>query len=151
MVFHHALRYQWHNDDPLCDGGRVLSRLRIPYVRTQGYVNLRCVWTLGCPSEIRPLAEEGAPLPGADPSSRSAGHYYKHAFEQFLPGSVVPEVVGATCCAQFAVTAETVRARSKQQYEKYRKWLLETPVEDGLSGRIMEYSWHSDSSPHLSR
>lgn len=95
---------------------------------------MRCVWTLGCPNEIRPLAEEGAALPGADPGSQNAGHYYKHAFEQLFPESIVPEVVGASCCAQFAVTAETVLARPKIQYERYREWLLETPLEDGLRG-----------------
>jgi hypothetical protein len=47
ILFHHANKWQWHNDDPLYDGVRVLSRLQVPYIEQQGYVNLRCVWTLG--------------------------------------------------------------------------------------------------------
>ncbi|KXL48576.1 hypothetical protein M433DRAFT_14 [Acidomyces richmondensis BFW] len=144
IIFQHANRYQWHNDDPLYDGERMLSRLQIQYVRDQGYVNLRCVWTLGCRVEIHPFSEEGATLPGADPSSSDAraGTFYKHAFEYLFPGMPVPEEVGASCCAQFAVTAEKIRERPKKDYERYRRWLLETKLTDDLSGRIMEYSWH---------
>lgn len=97
--------------------------------------------------EIHPFSEEGATLPGADPSSSDAraGTFYKHAFEYLFPGMPVPEEVGASCCAQFAVTAEKIRERPKKDYERYRRWLLETKLTDDLSGRIMEYSWHSKS------
>jgi hypothetical protein len=153
MIFQHANRYQWHNDDPLYDGERMLHRLQLPYVRQEGYVNLRCVWTLGCPNEIHPLTEEGAPLPGADgrSSDTRAGTYYKRAFEYLFPGTPIPEEVGASCCAQFAVTAAIVRARPKKDYVRYRRWLLETSLADDLSGRIMEYSWHSKHGHHLVR
>lgn len=145
MIFQHANRYQWHNDDPLYDGKRMLERLQVPYIRGQGYVNLRCVWTLGCPVEIRPFAEEGTEHPGDAEASgdEKVGSYYKQAFEHLFPDMPVPGEVGASCCAQFAVTASKVREHSRQDYEKYRRWLLETPLADDLSGRIMEYSWHS--------
>lgn len=48
MIFQHANRYQWHNDDPLYGGQRLLSQLQLPFVKAQGCANLRCVWTLGC-------------------------------------------------------------------------------------------------------
>lgn len=57
-IFSHANRYQWHNDDPLYDGKMLLSRLQLPYVLEQGYVSLRCVWTLGCP--IDPTSRRSA-------------------------------------------------------------------------------------------
>lgn len=142
MVFQHASRYQWHNDDPLYDGVRILSRLRLSHIRESGYSNLRCVWTLGCPEEIHPYTEEGAPLPGQ--SEAKAGTYYREAFSELFPGQPVPDAVGASCCAQFGVTAERVRKRSKNDYERYRSWLLDTEMADDLSGRIMEYSWHSE-------
>lgn len=139
VIFLHAERYQWHNDDPLYDGARTLSRLQLPYIFEQGYVNLRCVWTLGCPKEIRPLEHPVDEIT----SETSADQVYAAAFRELFPDILVPETVGASCCAQFAVTRETILKRPREDYEKYQRWLLETALEDGLSGRIMEYSWHS--------
>ena len=145
MIFQHANRYQWHNDDPLYDGQRMLSRLQLPFVKSQGYVNLRCVWTLGCPAEIRPLKEFISPSENEGEVSEKAraGAFYKPAFEKLFPGVPVPEVIGASCCAQFAVTKDKIRERPKSDYESYRRWLLETTLPDDISGRILEYSWHS--------
>ncbi|WPB00761.1 uncharacterized protein RHO25_005381 [Cercospora beticola] len=143
-IFSHSKRYQWHNDDPLYDGLSVLSRLNLSHVEAQGYTNLRCVWSLGCPSEIHPWVEAEAPPPESDPESNSAraGSFYKAAFQQIFPDTTVPETVGAPCCAQFAVTAAKIQERPKADYERIRDWLLETPLNDNLSGRILEYMWH---------
>ena len=59
ILFIHPNRYQWHNDDPDYDGLPMLRRLQLPFLEEQGYVNIRCAWSLGCPAEIKPLAEEG--------------------------------------------------------------------------------------------
>lgn len=144
-IFLHAQRYQWHNDDPLYDGQRMLERLQMPYVKEQGCVNLRCVWTIGCPAEIHPVQEEDHRQAVADSEFESmrAGAYYKQAFQILFPGLPVPDVVGASCCAQFAVTRDTVLKRPRSDYERYRRWLLETELDDDLSGRVMEYPWHS--------
>ncbi|RMY62791.1 hypothetical protein D0863_10839 [Hortaea werneckii] len=142
VIFQHANQYQWHNDDPLYDGRRMLERLQLPHVLEEGYVNLRCVWTLGCQVEIRPLIEETEMVPTAAPSEQRAGWYYKEAFQFLFPEIPVPSEIGLSCCAQFAVTAAKLRERPKSDYEHYRRWLLETPLADELSGRIMEYSWH---------
>jgi hypothetical protein len=50
--------------------------------------------------------------------------------------------VGVSCCAQFAATREKIRERTKEQYEKYRDWIMETDLGDAISGRVFEYSWH---------
>ncbi|KAF2158403.1 hypothetical protein M409DRAFT_71666 [Zasmidium cellare ATCC 36951] len=142
VVFSHANRYQWHNDDPWYDGLRVLSRLNLSYVKEQGYSNLRCVWTLGCPVEIRPLLEAEDDMALSNSYDAGAGSFYKAAFEVLFPGVAVPEAVGVTCCAQFAVTAEAIRQRPRDDYERYREWLMESELHDGLTGRITEYSWH---------
>jgi hypothetical protein len=139
ILFHHANRWQWHNDDPLYDGERVLSRLQVPYIEQQGYVNLRCVWTLGCPSEIKPV--EASTHKDTAPVDNTAVHY-KEAFEELFPELPMPEDVGLSCCGQFAVTRERIRRRPRKDYERYRQWLLDTPLMDHISGRIMEYSWH---------
>lgn len=136
MLFIHSQRYQWHNDDPYYDGRPMIENLQIPYLQEQGYVNLRCAWILGCPEEIHPFTD-------LHREDIHAGEYFKTGFMQLFPGVEVPEAVGVSCCAQFGVTRWKVRERPKSEYERYRKWLLETPLGDDLSGRIMEYSWHS--------
>ncbi|KAH0155825.1 hypothetical protein KCU67_g8551, partial [Aureobasidium melanogenum] len=138
VIFLHAERYQWYNDDPLFDGARTLSRLQLPYILEQGYVNLRCVWTLGCPHEIHPLDHPVDEVTG----ETSADQVYAAAFRGLFPDIPIPESIGVSCCAQFAVTRETILKRSREDYERYRWWLLETELEDSLSGRVMEYSWH---------
>ena len=142
ILFIHPTRYQWHNDDPDYDGLPMLRHFRFPYLASEGYVNIRCAWSLGCPSEIKPLEEEGEHRQAVH-----AGGDYKKAFEHLFPGAEVPKFVGVSCCAQFAVTREKIRERKKEDYVKYREWLLETPLDDSISGRILEYSWHSKSIP----
>lgn len=210
ILFIHAERFQWHNDDPDYDGLPLLRKLRIPYLQREGYVNLRCVWVIGCPSEIKPFAgirhrkvtkaelakelgediealglgdadaeteiyleeaagDSGGPgqatgkmaadkVDGGDNSwlaneaedseppsdHRDTKNSYAAAFELLMPELLpVPDVVGVSCCAQFAVTREAVRRRPKADYVRYRDWLLHTELKDEISGRVLEYTWHS--------
>ncbi|MCJ1282176.1 hypothetical protein MMC26_001499 [Xylographa opegraphella] len=171
-IFLHSARYQWHNDDPdygtpsspilplrpSCepahsltttphtDGVPILQNLRLAHVHAQGYANLRCGWTLGCPAEIQP-ARHAAPSPpptsaDTDTDAQRTEHYYAEAFRALFPEYPVPETVGVGCCAQFAVTRATLLARPRADYERYRAWLLATPLPDAVSGRVLEYSWH---------
>lgn len=55
----------------------------------------------------------------------------------------VPDVVGASCCAQFAVSRDKVLERPRSDYVRFRKWLIDTELDDAISGRVFEYSWHS--------
>ncbi|GAQ08809.1 hypothetical protein ALT_6130 [Aspergillus lentulus] len=135
MLFIHSQRFQWHNDDPYYDGVPMLRRFQVPYLQKQGYVNLRCAWTLGCPAEIHPHTDTHR-------DDVHAGEYFKNGFMELFPGADVPDEVGVSCCAQFGVTSWKVRQRPKSDYVRFRKWLSETPLKDDLSGRIMEYSWH---------
>lgn len=136
MLFIHSLRYQWHNDHPYYDGVPMLRNFQVPYLLKQGYVNLRCSWALGCPTEIRPYSDTHR-------QDVHAGEYFKTGFMELFPGVEVPQEVGVSCCAQFAVTSTQVHNRPKSDYERFRRWLAETSLKDELSGRIMEYSWHS--------
>jgi len=141
VLFIHPNRYQWHNDDPDYDGLPMLRHFQLPYLEKEGYVNIRCAWSLGCPNEIKPLAEAGEHREAVH-----AGGQYKKAFESLFPGEKVPDAVGVSCCAQFAATRDKIRERSKEQYEKYRDWILGTELGDAISGRVFEYSWHSKST-----
>ncbi|KAF2470092.1 uncharacterized protein BDR25DRAFT_36659 [Lindgomyces ingoldianus] len=137
ILFLHPNRYQWHNDDPDYDGLPMLRHFQIPYLEKEGYVNIRCAWSLGCPSEIKPIAEEGEHR-----AAVHAGGDYKQGYEALFPGKQVPSNVGVSCCAQFAATKEKVLERPKSDYVRYREWLVDTPLDDSISGRIFEYSWH---------
>ena len=116
----------------------MLRHFQFPYLEEQGYVNIRCAWSLGCPAEIKPLAEEGEHREAVH-----AGGDYKKAFQVLFPGIDVPREVGVSCCAQFAATGEKIRERKKEEYVRYRKWLMDSELEDSISGRVLEYSWHS--------
>lgn len=136
-IFIHSLRYQWHNEDPMYDGVPVLKRLKLDHVQRRGYVALRCSWTMGCPAELHPLH------PSASKDDRSQNEAaYATAFRHLFPGDPVPEVVGAHCSSQFAVSRDRIHARPRVFYEKVRNWIEETELEDQISGRVVEYMWH---------
>ncbi|KAL2213152.1 hypothetical protein CC79DRAFT_1391123 [Sarocladium strictum] len=139
IIFHHAERFQWHNDNPDYDALPLLQRFNFGYLKNEGYVNLRCVWILGCPVEIRPVLDEAPPKEGEPVHAK---HIYRAAFEQLFPELAVPEQIGVTCCSQFALRRETIWQRPRSDYVRYRDWLLNSPLEDQLSGRVLEYSWH---------
>jgi len=143
-LFRHAERYQWHSDDPLFDGRRLLSRLQLSYIRHKGYTNLRCGWILTCPASVHPHDDAWNDEKEADPDVEgpNASSFYKDAYEALFPGDSVPDEIGGPCCAQFAVTAKRIRQRPRSDYERFRAWLAETELDDDISGRIMEYSWH---------
>lgn len=62
---------------------------------------------------------------------------------ELFPGVDVPELVGTPCCGQFAVSRKKVHEREQEEYVRLRRWLIETALETSVSGRILEYSWHS--------
>lgn len=54
----------------------------------------------------------------------------------------LPDTIAVACCAQFAVSRERVLERPLADYERYLRWVVETELEDEVSGRVMEYLWH---------
>lgn len=144
-IFLHGLRYQWHNEDPMYDGVPMLQRLRLSHVDEQGYVNLRCTWTIGCPAELHDMHPNVSAVP---PSMESA---FVPAIRHLFPEVPEPSEVGVGCGAQFAVSRAHVLKRPVEDYERVRNWLWETELEDALSGRILEYSWHRESQRSFAR
>ncbi|KAH6616911.1 hypothetical protein F5144DRAFT_377219 [Chaetomium tenue] len=146
-IFIHAARFAWHNDDPDYDALATLHHLNLDHIQSSGYVNLRCAWVLGCPVEIRPHQDAATDLDSigttaADGRKITTKEVFKRAFEELMPGVEVPREVGVGCCSQFAVSREAVRRRSREDYVRWREWLLQTPLGDDLSGRVLEYMWH---------
>lgn len=124
----------WHTDTPGYNNVDSLSRLRLDYVRQEGYANLRCNWVPGCPDEVQPFRKE----PG-----KVAETHMEDAWKFFFGNdSEVPITLAAACCSQFAVSREQIRKRNKVEYERYREWLMNTDLDDDTSGRIFEFLWH---------
>ncbi|KAF3918123.1 hypothetical protein ABW21_db0209635 [Orbilia brochopaga] len=139
MVFIHSLRYQWHNEDPMYDGVPVIKNLQLPYLSKTGFLPLRCSWQLGCPAELKPVH----PYENARIDDRThTEEAYARSFEQLFPNMTVPEVVGAACGGQFALTRQKILERPLSDYQHYRQWLMDTELPDSISGRVLEYSWH---------
>ena len=136
-VFMHAHRngkVAWHNDAPGHDSVVTLKSLKLDYVLEKGYANLRCAPIPGCPAAIQPMRDR--------PTSTETEQNMADAWEHIFPDVEVPEKIGVACCAQFAVTKQQIRSRPKEDYERIFQWLMETPLDDAISGRIMEYLWH---------
>lgn len=133
MAFIHGHHHSWHTDADRYDNGRSLQTLNLDFVRKTGYANLRCQGSPGCPAEIQPWRRDEK-----KPAEMAYGDAWKALFNE----TWVPVLVAAPCCAQFAVSREQVLKRSRDEYVWFLKWLMETPLQDEISGRVFEYVWH---------
>jgi hypothetical protein len=48
----------------------------------------------------------------------------------------------SVCCAQFLVHRDNIRALPLEAYTQLYEWLADTPLDDYVSGRYLEYTWH---------
>ncbi|KAF2158330.1 hypothetical protein M409DRAFT_71693 [Zasmidium cellare ATCC 36951] len=126
----------WHTDVPGYDNVLAMQTLRIDAVKHYGYVNLRCNWIPGCPDEVRPLSSAHN-----NPNNVQCQMplVWRHFFGEL---SDVPDVIATPCCAQFVVSREQVWKRPLEDYKRYHQWLMDTSLNDDISGRILEYLWH---------
>lgn len=165
ILFLHADRNQWHNDDekygmsrisqalykenpssnqdqpqPHLDGRRMLQRFNFQHLMREGYVNMRCHPYPGCTGGL-----DLTTVPSVINTSESATIFgILQNLAILFPGSTrPPDHVAVGCCAQFGVTVGTIRQTPRKRYEELRQWLLDTSIPDQTSGRVMEYMWHS--------
>ena len=135
VVFMHSHRWAWHNNELLSsDAAEMLRHLSFDRVQRLGYFNMRCHWNPGCPAWMHPGTIDEA-------SDRQEETLIAQAWSEIFPNDPIPLVLAVPCCAQFAVSGDRIRARPKTDYIFYRNWLLQTDLEDYLSGRIWEYLW----------
>lgn len=152
MVFIHSARYQWHNDHPTYDGLPLLQHLNLQLLDTRGYINLRCTHLLGCPvammippAELTPsvtILEDIHTLREL-PSER----FYAKAFHELFPAKPIPTSVGASCCAQFALSRQKALEHPLEEWKRWRQWVTDSELPDRVLGRVWEYSWHSKLNP----
>ncbi|KAF9893197.1 hypothetical protein FE257_011620 [Aspergillus nanangensis] len=134
-IFMHSDRMTWHNNDLLdMDSAAMVRRLKSAYIVDRGYANLRCHHDPGCPAHVRLTGD------GDDFNVPEAG-LISAAWGDVFPEDAMPEVLAQPCCSQFAVSAETIRRVPLLQFVAYRRWLMETELDDLLSGRVWEYLW----------
>ncbi|KAF2085935.1 hypothetical protein K490DRAFT_12657, partial [Saccharata proteae CBS 121410] len=137
VAFIHSHRDKfWHSDGMPGRGNWLALRvLNTDYIQDAGYASLRCALGPGCPAEVQPFREAG-PLNVAYERNMSS------VWEAFWPGEECPKIIAAPCCAQFAVSGAQIMKREREEYVRYRDWLVETSIGDSNSGRIFEYLWH---------
>lgn len=139
-AFVHAGPVQWHNDLLGPNTGSILQNLRLETVYNKGYVNLRCKHDPGCPIGVNPLEPTDIDIKGRDIRAYFAD-VYMELFD--VPASQVPLHVGNVCCGQFVVSRKRILERPKEDYERMRRWALESSVTDSFGvGWVFEKIWH---------
>ena len=123
----------WHTDTPSHSNVDALHALKFSFVERNGFVNLRCKHSPGC------LEKD---THNAHITPEVYTELFKGTSTAISETSQAPPLVGAACCAQFAVSKEQVLKRPLGDYEKLREWLLMTKKSDAKSGRVMEFLWH---------
>ncbi|KAF2807826.1 uncharacterized protein BDZ99DRAFT_392026 [Mytilinidion resinicola] len=139
IMFFHSHRYAWHNNILMgLDTAQAIRRLNDARVARLGYMNTRCHTDPGCPDWIH----MDRPVVDFDDFHKPEEKYYrKGVWDELHPGAPVPPSLSAPCCAQFAVSRERVQQVPIERFVHYRKWLLETSMDDQFSGRVFEYIW----------
>ncbi|KAJ8609793.1 hypothetical protein MRB53_038942 [Persea americana] len=139
-LFLHAYPEQWHNDIVGPYTSDLLPILRMNKVYEHGYVNLRCKHVPGCPNSVNPLSPSASDLKKGDIRALFA-EAYMQVFN--VTRTEVPEHIGAPCCAQFAASRDTIRARPKSDYERMLEWARTTRLTDDFGvGWMFEQVWH---------
>lgn len=150
VLFMHAHRQSWHDNLFSLTSPAILHHLHLSRVARLGYMNLRCSWEPGCPDHIHPLQTQSDDTTSSDAATpRPAFNPYKPeesvfatAWSQLFPPSIpVPGVLSQPCCAQFALSRDTILSKPLSLYISIRDWLLTTELPDAISGRVLEYIW----------
>jgi hypothetical protein len=135
-IFIHAHRYTWHNNDLFgSDSAMTIRHLSDERVIREGYMNLRCMFYPGCPAWLRPNARE-------EVEEKKEEMLVGQAWKELFPNDLMPDVLGQPCCSQFALSADRIRAIPLDEYNRLRRWLLKTKLQNNMSGRVFEYLWH---------
>ncbi|MCJ1384001.1 hypothetical protein MMC17_007116 [Xylographa soralifera] len=135
-IYIHSDRVTWHNNDLLdSDLVKMITRLNSDRVIREGYFPLRCHLQPGCSDNLH--------LNRTDPNSHKPEEtVIRNVWRELHPVDPIPTTLSAPCCGQFAVSRQSILAFPLSQYLAWREWILETDLDDVVSGRIWEYTWH---------
>lgn len=137
MVFVHGHLESWHQEANIIE---LVQSLQVPALEAVGYVTLQCDWYPSCAAEIRPV-EHDAIVWGPGVNREETEMSIVYAWPIFFPDAPLPHTIASQCCAQFAATNDAIQRRAKDDYIRMRDWLLETPLVDEISGRVLEKLW----------
>ncbi|KAJ6076273.1 hypothetical protein N7499_008254 [Penicillium canescens] len=141
-IFIHADEKQRHNDLFGPKTSTILQNLRPEAVEAKGYLNLRCMHSPGCPSHVSPNNPTKSDIKAGD----ARAHFARIYRELFGMNVVVPDLIGAPCCAQFAVSRNQIRRRPKRDYVHMMDWV------DGASAQLIDsyaVGWVFESLWHV--
>ena len=135
LIFMHAHRWTHHNNALLAyDAAEMVRNLKSDYVMSEGYVNMRCSWSPGCPEWLHP----------SDPREtleKQEEIILSKCWSELFPFDPIPAALGQACCAQFALSKDRVLSVPLSRFVFYRDWIARSPLSDYVSGRVWEYSW----------
>lgn len=135
ILFMHSHRWTHHNNHLLgFDASQMIRALSSAHVIREGYVNMRCHWSPGCPEWLSPTSAQ-------DTLGRQEETVLEQCWRELFPFDPLPSFLAQPCCAQFALSKARVQSIPRSRYVFYRDWILRTPLSDYISGRIWEYSW----------
>ena len=135
IIFMHAHRWTHHNNELLgYDAPQMIRRLSNAHVTRQGYVNMRCHWSPGCPEWLHPGSREEA-------LGKQEEAVLVESWAELFPSDPIPKTLAQPCCAQFALSGQRIHSIPLSRFTFFRDWILRTPLSDYISGRIWEYSW----------
>ncbi|MCJ1335645.1 hypothetical protein MMC09_000917 [Bachmanniomyces sp. S44760] len=139
-IFMHAHRHAWHNNVLLgIDAAQTIRRLSDDRVARVGYMNTRCHHDPGCPDWVhldRPEIDFDEDKKGMEKD------FTVSVWRELFPHAPrIPPALSQPCCAQFAVSKDTILSVPRDEYIRLRKWLLNTRIPDDNAGRIFEYVW----------
>ncbi|KAI4119538.1 MAG: hypothetical protein LQ345_000600 [Seirophora villosa] len=135
VLFMHSHRWTHHNNHLLgFDASQMIRALNNAHVVREGYVNMRCHWSPGCPEWLRTNT-------GQDTLGKQEESVLERCWQELFPFDPLPSFLAQPCCAQFALSKARVLSLPRSRYIFYRDWILKTPLSDYISGRIWEYSW----------
>lgn len=139
IFFHHAHPAAWHQH---LSSLTEVTRLRPEYILEAGYASTRCL-----KNRENVITLEGGKVGDWDMFPRlDRKTHLVTLLDAFLEPdkgeTEIPPKIAAPCCAQFAVSRDRVRSRSKDWWEALREWIIHTPLQSMNSGRLMEHLWH---------
>lgn len=135
-MFVHSHQLAYHNNDLLnSDMTKMVRRLNHAYVEEVGYFNLRCHHGPGCPNWIHTNAT-------TERINRKEEIVFAKIWQGLHPGIFMPPVISVPCCSQFAASRDRLRTIPLSEWKRYREWLIKVDLNDELSGRVWEYTWH---------
>ena len=135
VLFMHAHRWTHHNNDFLGhDAVEMIQRLNDAHVIREGYMNMRCHWSPGCPEWLHPVSTQ-------DILGKQEETVLSKCWSELFPLEPTPTFLAQPCCAQFVLSKERLLAIPQSRFIFYRDWILRTSLSDYISGRIWEYIW----------